>query len=79
MQVERVFLLMEAWGYPRRGTDWLRRRRLLVIAVLATLSWVLVLAVCWTAYILMTQLAGSVGGVSVSAMKPSPPASSTPR
>jgi hypothetical protein len=30
---------LEAWGYPRVGIDWFRRRKLLTIAILAALSW----------------------------------------
>jgi len=45
---------MEAWGYPKRGTDWLRRQRLLILITLVLLSWVL--------FVLAILLAASVFG-----------------
>ncbi|SEQ47789.1 hypothetical protein SAMN05428969_3196 [Devosia sp. YR412] len=43
--MEIVFRRLESWGFPRAGTDWLRRRRLVTILVLAILSWVLFIGV----------------------------------
>lgn len=34
--------MMEAMGYPRRGSDWLRRKRGWVIVVLAVFAWIAV-------------------------------------
>lgn len=64
--MERVFLLMEAWGYPRQGTDWLRKRRLFVIAALAILCWLVFLLAGWTVYAVVGQLAELAGSESPS-------------
>ena len=37
--MEALFRRLEAWGYPAPAIDWLRKRRLLVIVILALLSW----------------------------------------
>lgn len=44
-EMEIVFRRLESWGFPRAGTDWLRRRRLVTILVLAILAWALFIAV----------------------------------
>lgn len=43
--MERVFRLFESLGYPRKGTDRLRRKRGWVIVVLAILAWIVILAI----------------------------------
>lgn len=45
--MERVFAWLLAAGYPQQGIDWLRRRRLAVLIVLALLSWVLLIGLAW--------------------------------
>ena len=47
---------MEAWGYPRRGADWLRRRRLLAILVLAVLSWCVMVGLGFLVYFLAGEI-----------------------
>ena len=47
--LEFIYRRLEAWGYPRAGVDWLRRRRLLVIVVLAALCWVVCIALVMAA------------------------------
>jgi len=44
---------IEAWGYPKPATDWLRRHRLLTIVVLAAGSWAGLLALIVALYSLM--------------------------
>tara|TARA_R110002020_G_scaffold475790_1_gene712328 strand:+ start:4997 stop:5203 length:207 start_codon:yes stop_codon:yes gene_type:complete len=54
--VEVIFRRLEAWGYPAAGLAWLRRRRLLVIIILAILSWICFLALFLAAYAVGTQV-----------------------
>ena len=77
--VERVFQLMEAWGYPKAATDWLRRRRLIIIAMMAILSWCVFLALGWAILFLIGEFADLLGDLSMPAdISPIRPAS-TPR
>ena len=62
--MERVLQLMEAWGYPRSGTDWLRRRRLLAIVVMALLSWALFGIVVLGIHFLSQEFASLVADLS---------------
>lgn len=48
--MERIYKLLLAAGYPTDGVDWLRRRRLLTICVLAVASWALFIGIGWFAY-----------------------------
>lgn len=41
---------MEFLGYPRQGTDWLRRQRMPIILGLAILAWCIFLFFGWSAY-----------------------------
>jgi hypothetical protein len=45
--MERVFVWLLAAGYPEKGVDWLRRRRTLILIVLALLSWALFIGLGW--------------------------------
>lgn len=45
--MERVYLMLQAFRYPSEGIDWLRRRRLLVILVLAVAAWALFIGLAW--------------------------------
>ena len=45
--MERVFTWLLAAGYPDKGVDWLRQRRMLVVIVLALLSWALFIGLAW--------------------------------
>lgn len=45
--MERIYDWLAAIGYPERNLDWLRRRRLPIIIVLAAASWGLVLFLGW--------------------------------
>lgn len=55
--MERIFKRLERWGIPLESLDWLRRRRLLVIVVIALVGWIAALAVGFAAYF----VAGEVG------------------
>lgn len=61
-----MYKVLEACGYPRAGTDWLRRRRLLVVLVLAILSWLLFLLLGGMIYLVALQVIEffAVGGFS---------------
>ena len=58
--VERVLQLFESMGYPRQGTDWLRRKRGWVIVVLAILAWVAVLAFCSAFALVAMEVVGAL-------------------
>lgn len=45
--MQRIYDWLIATGYPERGVDWIRRRRLPIIIGLAVLSWALVLGAGW--------------------------------
>lgn len=45
--MERLYQMLQAFGYPTEGIDWLRQRRLLVIVGLAVAAWALVLGLVW--------------------------------
>lgn len=60
--MDNIYRRIEAWGYPRRGTDWLRRQRVLVIILLAVLSWSLCIALLVGIYFLGAQLVGWIAG-----------------
>lgn len=47
--MERIYRLLQAYGYPADGIDWLRQRRLRVIVFLAAAAWALVIALIWLA------------------------------
>ena len=51
--MERVFNWVLAAGYPKAGVDWLRQRRLLILIVLGTLSWMLFIALGWLLFTLV--------------------------
>jgi hypothetical protein len=51
-QVERIYQLLLAAGYPPRAVDWLRQKRLAVIIVLAIASWALVIGLTWMVAVL---------------------------
>lgn len=53
--MERVYRILEACGYPSEATDWLRRRRLLVVLVLAAVSWIIFLVLGGMIYALALQ------------------------
>jgi len=54
--VETIFRRLEAWGYPVAAIDWLRKRRLLVIVVLAVLSWLFGIALFLGVFLAVTHL-----------------------
>ena len=47
VQLERVYRILLAVGYPDAGIDWLRRHRLATIVLLAGLSWIVLLVGGW--------------------------------
>lgn len=47
--MERIYRLLQAYGYPPEGIDWLRQRRFRVIVVLAAGAWALVIGLIWLA------------------------------
>jgi len=55
--MDRIYELLLSVGYPRAGIDWLKRHRLLTIAVLAALAWLPVIVAIW----LLLQWIGSSG------------------
>jgi len=59
--MDRIFDMLLAAGYPRVGVDWLRRRRLLVIIVLAGVSWALFIGLGWLAVGLFWRLFAGEG------------------
>lgn len=59
--MNRIFDLLLAFGYPKVAVDWLRRRRLLVIIVLAGLSWALFIGLGWLAAGLFWRLFAGEG------------------
>ena len=61
--MERLYSRLEAWGYPRVGVDWLRRRKLLTIAILGALSWVLFMIVFFGLSYLASELADLAGNL----------------
>lgn len=54
--MERIFKNLQAWGFPQAGIDWLRRRRLLVIILLAAISWVAFAGLAVAIYLLASHL-----------------------
>ena len=70
---------MEAWGYPREGADWLRRRRLLAILVLAALSWCAVVGLGFLIYFVAGEIFDVVGDLVEIPPKAGLPGASTPR
>lgn len=60
--METIYRRLEAWGCPLAAIDWLRNRRLLVIVVLALLSWVSVVAIGMGLHAIATQLWFPLGG-----------------
>ncbi len=57
--MESIFRFLYRIGYPAAATEWLRRRRLLTLLILAVLSWVLVIVLVvlgWHATILLAEL-----------------------
>ena len=54
--METIFRRLEAWGYPVAVIDWLRKRRLLVIVVLAVLSWLFGIALFLGVFLAVTHL-----------------------
>ena len=47
--MERIYQLLEAYGYPAKGIDWLRQRRLPVILFLGAAAWALAIGLTWLA------------------------------
>jgi hypothetical protein len=45
--MERLYQMLEAFGYPAEGIDWLRRHRLVVVLGLAAAAWALVIGLVW--------------------------------
>ena len=70
---------MEAWGYPRRGADWLRRRRLLAILVLAVLSWCVMVGLGFLVYFLAGEILDVVHDLVDTQAHARFPPTSTPR
>ena len=54
--MERIFKRLERWGLPLESLEWLRRRRLLVIVVIALVGWIAALAVGLAAYFVASDL-----------------------
>ena len=54
MALERIYQLLLTVGYPASGVDWLRRRRLLTISILAICSWALFIGLGWLLWSLLT-------------------------
>lgn len=52
--MERIYRLLQAYGYPPDGIDWLRQRSLPVILFLAACAWALVIGLIWLAISLLT-------------------------
>ena len=77
--LERVLQLMEAWGYPRRGADWLRRRRLLAILVLAVLSWCALVGFGFAAYFVAGEIFDVLRDLIEARPRAGLPLASTPR
>ncbi len=46
-RLDDIYRLLETWGYPRQGIDWLRRHRAWVIVGLALLAWGVLIATIW--------------------------------
>lgn len=78
-RVEKLFQLLEACGYPKGAADWLRRRRLLVIAALAVLSWLVLLAIGSAVVFLFFEFADLFHDLTDSGPRPLPLGLSTPR
>lgn len=53
--VEQIYQLLLAAGYPLRGVDWLRQRRLATVIVAAIAAWALFIALGWLAWVILTR------------------------
>lgn len=67
--MESIYRRLEAMGYPRSGTDWLRRQRFAVIAILAALSWALAVAVLVGLYMLSLPVVNALGDMATRVLK----------
>jgi hypothetical protein len=45
--MERIYRLLQAYGYPADGINWLRKRRFRVIVFLAAGAWALTIGLIW--------------------------------
>jgi hypothetical protein len=61
-RIDNLYRLIETWGYPRAGTDWLRRHRVWFIVILACLAWAAFVLVGWAAIAVLTWFFDSVIG-----------------
>jgi hypothetical protein len=55
--MQLVYRMLRRVGYPEAGIRWLARRRLLTIAILAALSWALLIGLVWLVWSLITAFA----------------------
>ena len=53
--MDSLYRLLTALGYPPEGIDWLRKRRLLVIVLLAIAAWALFIAAGWLVWSTLTR------------------------
>jgi hypothetical protein len=48
--MELVYQWLDALGFPGKGTEWLRRHRLLTILALAVIAWIPVILLGWLVF-----------------------------
>ncbi|HEV7345674.1 MAG TPA: hypothetical protein VGN60_08610 [Devosia sp.] len=54
--LERVFILAEYVGFPKPVTEWLRHRRIVVIILLAILSWCIFALLAFALFFVGTEI-----------------------